>query len=149
MSGVEPEEFMLKRGVWPSGVTRFECWILQIRKEAEGAWGDLYAFATTLQEYGLPDFEVLNYYTSNSSTSFFMKSFVATRVFRDAEGRLGKLILMDGTLKRRIGSVNAVERIFASEEERAVALRDVFGMAFDDEEIRGIEGRAVALKKET
>ena len=78
-----------------------------------------------------------------------MKTFVVTRLFRDAEGRLGKWILVDGTLKRRIGGANIVEREFASKEERVAALHDVFGMTFDDEEIRGIEERVVALKNST
>jgi hypothetical protein len=58
---------------------------------------------------------------------------------------MGRLILFGNKVKRRVGNRTDIITSFTSEIERIVALRDLFGVKIDEEDIIHIKGRDAAL----
>lgn len=64
------------------------------------------------------------------------------------EGIVGKIMLMDGEIKRNDGGKTKVVAVLKNEEERMKAMKDLFHIELTDVEIQGVKGRIVELKNE-
>lgn len=62
------------------------------------------------------------------------------------EGIVGKVMLVDGEVKRNDGGKTRVLMVCKSEEERVKVFREHFGIELTQEEIRAVRGRIVELK---
>jgi hypothetical protein len=64
---------------------------------------------------------------------------------RGEEGIVGKVMLVNGEVKRNDGGKTRLVMVCKSEEERIRALREHFGIELVEEEINGVRGRNVEL----
>ena len=61
------------------------------------------------------------------------------------EGIVGKVMLVDGEVKRNDGGKTKLVRVCENEEERIEVLSEEFGIELTEEEREGIRGRNVEL----
>lgn len=59
----------------------------------------------------------------------------------------GKVMMVDGVVKRNLGGKTEVVRVCESEEERVGALGEYFGITLTEDEKEGIRGRELELGK--
>ena len=128
-------------------------WIYQYRNSTSQEWNSFYCFPEF--EFLAQDFEIMNYYTSTSQgeTNFQTRTVLIVRFLRgkiedgDDEGKciVGKVMLVNGEVKRNDGGKTRVVIVCKSEEERVQALKDHFSMELTEEEIQGVRGRNVEL----
>jgi arylamine N-acetyltransferase len=126
-------------------------WIYQYRNSRAQNWNSLYAFPGI--EFLQRDLEVMNHYTSTSvgDTNFQTRRVLGIRFLRgevDAEGEaeiVGKVMLVDGDVKRNMGGKTSVITTCRTEEERVRALKEYFNITLTEEEIHGVKGRNVEL----
>lgn len=126
-----------------------EFWVYQYRNGPDRPWNSFYAFHDT--ECLEADFQSINYFTSQAPT--FQKTTVIIVKFLlapDGDGEekvvVGKLMLVNGVVKRNMGGKTEVVQVCSTEPERIEALRKWFGMEFTEEEIAGIKGTVTELK---
>ncbi len=125
-------------------------WIYQYRNSVEQEWNSFYVFSEF--EFLASDFEVMNFYTSQSTgeTNFQTRRVLVIRFLRgiDEQGNekiIGKVMLVDGEVKRNDGGKTSVFRVCRTEGERIDALREEFGITLTEEERSGVKGRNVEL----
>lgn len=120
-------------------------WIYQYRNGSDQQWNSFYAFPDV--EFLPADFEVMNFYTSTSfsETNFQTRRVLCVKFLRSDEEIVGKLMLVNGEVKRNDGGKTMVVCVCKSEEERLSALRQYFGIVLTEEEISGVRGRHVEL----
>jgi arylamine N-acetyltransferase len=125
-------------------------WIYQYRNGKDREWNSFYCFPEF--EFLPQDFEVMNYYTSTSQlASFQTRTVLAVRFLRgeaekeEEEGIVGKLMLVNGEVKRNMGGKTSIIKICETEEERVEALREYFAITLTEEEKLGVRGRNVEL----
>ena len=58
---------------------------------------------------------------------------------------MGKVMLINGEVKRNLGGKTEVVKVCRSEEERIQFLREYFGITLTEEERDGVKGRNVEL----
>ncbi|KAF8855905.1 arylamine N-acetyltransferase 1 [Acephala macrosclerotiorum] len=144
-------------------------WIYQYRNSPTQEWNSFYAFAEF--EFTEADFGVMNWWTSASmdKANFqtrrvlvvkFLLGRVGDEIERGAEieeqvngegkgkeGIVGKIMLMDEEVKRNDGGRTKVVAILKSEEERVKAFKELFDIDLTEEEIEGVKGRIIELKR--
>ncbi|KAH8671906.1 hypothetical protein BGZ60DRAFT_406140 [Tricladium varicosporioides] len=127
-------------------------WIYQYRNGVDKEWNSFYAFPET--EFLAADFEIMNFYTSQKqgATNFQTCTVLIVRFLRGKveddereEGIVGKIMLVNGEVKRNDGGKTSVVKICKNEQERVAALKEYFGIDLTEEEIAGIRGRKVEL----
>jgi arylamine N-acetyltransferase len=123
-------------------------WIYQYRNSTSQEWNSFYSFPEI--EFIAQDFEVMNYYTSTSQgeTNFQTRTVLIVRFLRgkrEEEGIVGKVMLVNGEVKRNDGGKTRVVMVCKNEEERVKALKEHFAMELTEEEIQGVKGRNVEL----
>jgi arylamine N-acetyltransferase len=129
-------------------------WIYQYRNSTSQEWNSFYCFPEF--EFLSQDFEIMNYYTSTSQgeTNFQTRRVLIVRFLRgkreedegdEREGIVGKVMLVNGEVKRNDGGKTRVVTVCKSEEERVQALKEHFAMDLTEEEIQGVKGRNVEL----
>ncbi|KAG4440836.1 hypothetical protein IFR05_003708, partial [Cadophora sp. M221] len=124
-------------------------WIYQYRNLRDREWNSFYAFPEV--EFTEADFGVMNFYTSTSfaETNFQTRRVLGVRFLRrerEREGYIvGKVMLVDGEVKRNDGGRTSVVMVCRTEEERVQALRVYFGIELTEEERLGVRGRNVEL----
>jgi len=123
-------------------------------------WNSFYAFPE--MEFTEEDFKVVNWWTSTSmaETNWQTRRVLVVRFLRGVvekegreeegeeggrEGIVGKVMLVNGEVKRNDGGKTKVVRVCRSEEERVEVLREEFGIELTEEEREGIRGRNVEL----
>ena len=120
-------------------------WIYQYRNSVSQEWNSTYAFSEF--EFFPPDFEVMNCYTSTSlaEINFQTRRVLVVRFLREGETVYGKVMLMDGEVKRNLGGKTVLERVCGREEERIEVLKETFAISLTEEEVNGVKGRNVEL----
>lgn len=63
----------------------------------------------------------------------------------EEERVVGKLMLVDGVLKRNDGGKTSVVRVCGTEEERVRVMREDLGIRLSEEDVKAISGRNVEL----
>lgn len=72
--------------------------------------------------------------------------FLLGKVEGDKEGIVGKMMLVNGEVKRNDGGKTRIEMDCQTEEERVKAFEEFFRITLTEEEIEGVKGRNVELK---
>lgn len=128
-------------------------------------WLDTYSFSD-LVEFFLEDYEVMSYATSTLPDQVFLKRLICVRTilsteleseadFADAgldkgkEGEVttvGRMILVDREVKKRIGAKTTRLAHFETEQERVEALKKWFGIELTQEEREAIKGRGTEIR---
>jgi arylamine N-acetyltransferase len=121
-------------------------WTYQYRNSPEKPWNSFYVFRE--EEFLLEDFRVMSYYTSTSAASFSTYTVVVVKFLREEgeEKVIGKVMLINGTVKRNLGGRTEVVEECETEEQRVMALKKWFGITLSEEEKRGIKGYVSELK---
>ena len=122
-------------------------WIYQFRNSEDLPWTPGYGF--TEIEFFQHDFEVMNFFTSQSSGCFLTSHLLVVKFLREGEEVYGKITLYDDKVKKNIGGNNMVVHTCVTEPERVKVLEDQFGVILTEEEQKGIEGRIPALPMHT
>lgn len=125
-------------------------WIYQYRNGKDKEWNSFYCFPEF--EFLPQDFEIMNYYTSTrqGGTNFQTRTVLVVRFLRgeaeeEEQGILGKLILVNGEVKRNMGGKTSIIKVCETEEERIEALREYFAITLTEEEKLSVRGRNVEL----
>lgn len=124
-------------------------WVYQYRNSPEMAWNSFYAFTDT--ECLEADFGAINYWTSQGPT--FQKTMVIIVKFllgsdeTTGDNRIiGKLMLVNGIVKRNMGGKTEVVENCNTELERIKALEKWFGITLTEDEVIGIKDTVTELK---
>jgi arylamine N-acetyltransferase len=129
-------------------------WIYQYRNSVEKEWNSFYAF--TEHEFMSQDFDVMSWFTStNGTVSFQTSTVLLVKFLRDDNAEkeggsriIGKLMLINETVKKNLGGKTEVLKVCETEEDRVEVLRDVFGISLSEEERGGIKGFGTELRKD-
>ncbi|KAG8161924.1 hypothetical protein KVR01_007689 [Diaporthe batatas] len=132
------------------GSVRHEFWVYQYRNSATKPWNSFYAFNDT--EFLEVDFNVINFFTSKSGSfqnfTIMLVKFLLGQDEQTGEGKIaGKVMLVNGTVKRNMGGKTEIVQACTTEAERVRALKTWFGITLTDEEVAGIQGSATELKE--
>jgi arylamine N-acetyltransferase len=144
-----PQEVRFIRDFIPTQTRRDDearkLWIFQYRNGREQEWNSFYAFPDI--EFLPNDFEVMNFFTSQniSETNFQTKTVLIVKFLMDGEAIVGKVMLVNGEVKRNDGGKTRVVFVCKNEAERVKALREYFDIMLTEEEVLGIRGRNVEL----
>lgn len=135
-------------------------WIYQYRNGREREWNPFYAF---------PEFEAFhadllmnNYWTSTNPASFQTKQILLVKFLRSSDGDdgddddgdehegsinriVGKIMMVNGTIKRNMGGKTEIVQECRSEVERIEALKRYFDVSLTQQEIEGIKGTVTEL----
>ncbi len=117
-------------------------WIYQYRNGEGKDWNSFYAFPEL--EFLHADFEIMNFFTSQSTRSFQTSTVLIIRFLRgetEEEGIVGKHMLVNGEVKRNDGGKTRLVLNCTTEEERIEAFKEQFDIRLTDEEVNGIKGR--------
>ncbi|PYI26901.1 arylamine N-acetyltransferase 1 [Aspergillus indologenus CBS 114.80] len=120
-------------------------WAYQVRNGADQSWRPCYAFSDL--EFRPRDFEVMNFYTSQSPASFLTTRILVIR-FLQREGQIyGKVVLDQDKVKVNTGGKSVLVQTCATEAERVEVLRERFDVILAGEEQEAIYGRTSALAR--
>jgi hypothetical protein len=89
----------------------------------------------------------MNFFTSQSDApvNFQTRTVLVIRFLRENESIVGKIMLVNGEVKRNLGGKTESVQVFTTEDERIQGLKEHFGITLIEEEIEGIRGRNVEL----
>jgi arylamine N-acetyltransferase len=120
-------------------------WIYQYRNGPEREWNSYYCFPGL--EFMPEDLVVMNHYTSTyqGGTNFQTRRVLVVRFLRERREIVGKVMLVDGEVKRNLGGRTEMVMVCEREEERIRALGEHFNVSLTAEEVAGINGRNVEL----
>lgn len=124
-------------------------WVYQYRNGPDKPWNSFYAFHDV--ECLETDFNAVNYYTSQAPT--FQKTTVIIVKFilgpddaTEDNKITGKLMLVNGTVKRNMGGKTEVVEVCKTESERVEAFKKWFGIDLTEDEVNGIKDTVTELK---
>lgn len=123
---------------------KHEFWVYEYRNSPERPWNSFYAFNDT--EFLETDFTVVNYYTSQGPTFQKTTVMIVKFVLGENENIIGKLMLVNGTVKRNMGGRTEVLEECTNEPQRIKAFDKWFGITLTDEETSGIKDTVTELK---
>ncbi|POS70536.1 hypothetical protein DHEL01_v211068 [Diaporthe helianthi] len=167
------QEVRITRGLYPGTVCGGEAnkvWFYEYRNRPEDEWNRYYAFGD--HEASSWDLECANYWVSSNPESFQRKQVLVVKFLRGScedawkEGLIeaadassnsrsimipgvetcGKIMLVNGQLKRNLGGKTDILKICRTEEERVESLKEYFGIILSDEQKQGIKGFQTALE---
>lgn len=124
-------------------------WVYQYRNGPEKPWNSFYAFNDT--ECLEMDFRAINFWTSQAptfqQTTVIIVKFLLGPDDTSGDNRItGKLMLVNGTIKRNMGGKTEVVEVCKTELERIKALEKWFGITLTEEEVAGIQNTVTELK---
>jgi arylamine N-acetyltransferase len=120
-------------------------WIYQYRNGEDKEWNSFYSFPEF--EFLAQDFEIMNFFTSTSQgeVNFQTRTVLIVRFLREGERIVGKVMLVNGEVKRNMGGKTEVVMVCGTEAERVQALKKYFAITLTEEEKLGVKGRNVEL----
>ncbi|KAE8446808.1 hypothetical protein EG329_011585 [Mollisiaceae sp. DMI_Dod_QoI] len=140
-------------------------WVYQYRNSPTQDWNSFYAFPEL--EFSEADFQVMNWWTSASmdEANFQTRTVLIVRFLKGKVGELergveigsegkekvgivGKIMLVNGEMKKNDGGKTKLVMVCKTEEERVRVFREYFDIELKEEEIQGVKGRIVELKGE-
>ncbi|KAL8973801.1 MAG: hypothetical protein Q9197_001955 [Variospora fuerteventurae] len=119
-------------------------WVYQIRHSPNGEWEPTYCFTET--EFLPQDYEMMNFWTSQSRRSFFTYSILMAKMIMEDGRLIGTVTMKDGEAKKRVGNEAVDTKTCKSEKERLEVFKEWFGIWLTQEEERGIRGTVAELK---
>ena len=122
-------------------------WIFETRDDWESEWKPAYCFPEL--EFFPQDYEVMNFRTSQSRTSWFTYRLVLTKIILDenSDDPVGNISLAGGEVKRRLHGTTVILKQCQHEEDRLLALKQWFGIHLTEQETRGIRNMVSELKE--
>ncbi|KAJ4387542.1 hypothetical protein N0V93_008137 [Gnomoniopsis smithogilvyi] len=124
-------------------------WIYQYRNGPDKPWNSFYAFmdAECLEN----DFAAVNFFTSQAptfqKTTVIVVKFILGPAEETGQHKItGKLLLVNGIVKRNMGGKTEVVEECKTESERIQALKTWFGISLTEEETLGIKDSVTELK---
>ncbi|KAI9877940.1 MAG: N-terminal acetyltransferase [Pleopsidium flavum] len=122
-------------------------WVFQHQNDPQSPWQDAYCF--TELEFLPVDYEVMNFKTSHSRTSWFTYMIVCVKlileVIDEDQEVVGTVMLVGNEVKRRIQGKTELLITCKTEEERVQALEKWFDIHLTDKEKTGIMGMVTQL----
>ena len=120
-------------------------WVYQHRISQTSDWESMYGFTET--EFFPRDYEMMNFWTSQSRKSWFTYHIVCVQQIMSEESRdlIGTLIMNDGDIKRRHARTTEQLMSCKTEDERVKALEAVFGIRLTKHEKKGIRKTVTEL----
>ncbi|KAL9594917.1 MAG: hypothetical protein Q9179_005187 [Wetmoreana sp. 5 TL-2023] len=142
---IAPSQMRLIRTTLPEHTDANQrVWIYQVRQTPDDHWLPIYCF--TEVEFLPQDYEMMNFWTSQSRKSFFTYATMLAKMVME-EGRLvGTVTMKDAEAKKRMGNEVVETRTCRNERERLEVLREWFGIRLTQEEEKGIRGMVTELK---
>jgi arylamine N-acetyltransferase len=139
------QEIRLSHSTLPLQTTSTKHWIYQYRNSPAQEWNAYHAFPE--YEFYPNDFNVMNFFTSQftGGWNWQTRTVLIVKFLREGERIVGKLMLVDGEVKRNMGGRTELVTVWETEEERVRGLEEVFGITLTEEEREGIRGRNVEL----
>ncbi|CAI7631974.1 unnamed protein product [Penicillium glandicola] len=121
-------------------------WIYQTRYNPESDWMPQICFSDV--EFLPQDFELMNFFVSQSRTSWFTQNFVCMRMILDQTGTeiIGQCIISGKEVKKRVRGQTEILQVLDTEEDRVKALANYFNMHLCESEIQGIRGMTSEIK---
>ena len=119
-------------------------WIYQRQSSAHEPWQYITCF--TEVEFLPRDYEVINFYTSQSRKVIFTSNIIVAKMIMEAGVLTGTLTMFNTEIKRRIGKDTEVLKSCKSEEDRISALEEIFGLRLSQAERRGIQELNSAIR---
>lgn len=142
--GIAPAQSRLvKRNIPQNSDPHQKLWIYEHRNDPQSKWLPMYCF--TELEFLPQDYEVMNFFTSQSRKTFFTYKVVVVRMIMEEGEVVGTVILTDRELKRRTRGETEHLKTCTTEGERLMALREWFGIELNDHEKAGIKGMVTEL----
>ena len=120
-------------------------WIYQYRNQSDMPWNSFFCFPEL--EFTLADYQVMNHFTSTSPDSFQTYTVLVVKFLREGNEIVGKVMLVNGDVKRNMGGKTSLVKTCKTEEERVEALREYFGIDLTQEESEGIRGTVTELNR--
>ncbi len=121
-------------------------WLYQVRETPDREWQAQYCFTET--EFLPRDYEMMNFWTSQSRVSIFTQSILMAKMVMDEKGVLvGALTMFNGEVKKKVGTETVESRSCGSEKERLEVLKEWFGVRLTEKEQKGITGLVTQLKR--
>lgn len=77
--------------------------------------------------------------------NFQVKTVIVVRFLLEEERIIGKIMLVNGGVKKNLGGKTETIKVCGREEERIRALKEYFGIELTREEQEGVKGRNVEL----
>lgn len=143
-SGIGPQEYRLRHTNIASNTSRDQkLWLFQHRNSSDDEWNDAYCF--TELEFLPVDYEVMNFWTSQSGETWFTSTIVVVRMVLDDEDVVGTVMLGGNEVKLRIQGKTEHLGKLKTEAERLEALKKWFGIELSEEERGGIKGMTTKL----
>lgn len=129
--------------------TSHKFWIYQYRNGPDKPWNSFYAFNDT--ECLEMDFKAINYYTSQfptfQQTTVIIVKFILGPDEATGDNKVtGKLLLVNGSIKRNMGGKTEVVEVCKTESERIQAMKKWFGISLTEDEVIGIKDTVTELK---
>ena len=115
-------------------------WIFEVRNSPESPWTAQYCFPEL--EFLPQDFNIINYYISQSRESWFTHKLVLTKLLLN-EGQkqaVGNVTLFVDGVRQRLYGQSETLMTCKTEEERVKVLEKYFQVNLRPDEIRGIRG---------
>jgi len=121
-------------------------WVFQHRINDKSEWQDMYCF--TEVEFLPSDYNLMNYYTSTSSKTWFTREIVCSKMLLggDSGDEVIGVVILQNKLKRREHGRTETERVFENEDQRLQALDEVFDIRLSPSEKEGIKGMGSEIK---
>ena len=119
-------------------------WIYQVRDTYRDDWKTMYCFSE--QEFRMADYEMMNFYTSQSRKSMFTQKVLAVKKLLKNGSIYGQVILVGNEVKVKKGASSEVVKKCLTEADRIGALETYFGIVLSDAEKSGIRGLVSEMK---
>ena len=140
---IAPQLRRLRHSTIPENTRQVEpeqlLWIFELQHEPEkdSPWLPIYAFSDL--EFLQPDFETMNFFTSQNPRSWFTTRVVATKSVMQSGIIVGTIGCHHDQLKRRERGQKIFERRLKSETERVEALEQHLGITLDPNEREAVK----------
>jgi arylamine N-acetyltransferase len=107
-------------------------------ENGENIWVPVYCFTET--EFLPQDYEIMSWFTSTHTKSFFTRYVTSTRMVMDEAGEeiVGSITLFEAGIKQSIGNERKVVKECKTEEERVSALKEIFDIELTDDQRAGL-----------
>lgn len=134
------------RAIGPHTDSGQRMWVYEVRNSTECPWIAQYCFSEL--EFLPEDFTVMNFYTSQSRTSWFTQRLVMAKFLLNEEQTkpVGNLTLSGNKFKKRLHGQGEILMACETEEQRVQALEKYFDIKLHPDEIGGIQGLPSEIK---
>lgn len=145
LPGIGSQELrLIHSNIAPNTDPGQKIWVFQRRYSASDEWRTTYCFTET--EFLPRDYEMMNFWTSQSKTVWFTYTIMSVKMIMEGEEVVGQFILLGADVKRRVKGETEHLMSCKSEGERVDALEKWFGLKLTEDERRGIKGMVTELK---